>query len=129
MSGVKKMAAALAALFLASTALAQFRMGGGNFKGVWFPEVGSGSVYEVQDKGHKTSTTVAIVGKEDFQGCTGYWLETSMQSEKGAAISKMLMVPGADNKLDIARMIAQMGPDAYEMDTSMMHRNPQQQQS
>jgi len=127
MMRIKRLPGAFALLLLASSAPAQFRTGGANIGGAWFPEVGSGSVYEVNNKGHKTSMTVAIVGKEEYQGRTGYWMEMTMQTERGPMVSKTLMVPGADNKTEAVRTIFVMGGEAYEMDLTMMRTDPQQQ--
>jgi outer membrane lipoprotein-sorting protein len=120
----RKCAAVLAALSLAVPVWAQFggpRMPG--MSGIYHPVVGQGAAYEMQgrEQGMK-DFEVAVVGKEDFQGQTGYWLETSFQEPRGGAmVMKMLMVMEGPNP-GAKRMIMLMNGQAYEfpMNSPMM---------
>jgi hypothetical protein len=129
MNGMKKIAGAMGVLLMAGTALAQIRTSGVNIAGAWLPEVGSGSVYEVVNKGRKTSMTMAIVGKEEYQGRMGYWMEMIMQDEKGPMVMKTLMVSGGENKIEAVRTIFMMGTETFEMDLNAMPGGHQQQQT
>ena len=119
-----KCAAVLAVLILAVPAGAQFggpRMPGMN--GIFNPVVGQGAEYQMQSHGEGSQTMgVAVVGKEDFQGQTGYWLEMTFQDPRGGAmVMKMLMVMEGPNP-GPKRMIMLMNGQAYEfpMNNPMM---------
>ena len=43
--------------------------------GIWHPVVGTGAAYEITKDGKKTQMEISIVGKEDVDGKTGFWLE------------------------------------------------------
>ena len=60
--------------------------------GIWHPVVGSGSTYEITRDGKKTSMDFAVLGKEDLDGKTGYWMEMSMADTRhgGDIIIKVL---------------------------------------
>jgi hypothetical protein len=94
--------------------------------GIWHPVVGSGGAYEwtVGDDKHPLETTV--VGKEDVEGKTGYWVENGFTNPRGAEMySKVLMVVG-DGGVSPTRSITQMpGQKPIETDTS---KNPAGQQ-
>jgi hypothetical protein len=119
-----KCAAVLAALSLAVPLWAQF--GAPHtpaMNGVFHPVVGQGAAYEMQGRqGGPQTMEISVVGKEDVQGQTGYWLETSFQeSHSGPIAMKMLMVmegPAPGTK----RMIMMMNGQAYEfpMNNPMM---------
>jgi hypothetical protein len=115
--------AALAALSLAVPAWAQFGMHAPGISGVFHPAVGEGAAYQMQ--GHDRATQemeIAVVGKEDYQGQTGYWLETSFQDPRGGTgAMKTLMVMAGPNP-GAKRMIMMMNGQAYEfpMNSPMM---------
>src|SRR5579863_6391746 len=60
--------------------------------GIWHPVVGSGSTYEITRDGKKTTMDFAVLGKEDQDGKTGYWMEVSMSDVRqgGDVIVKVL---------------------------------------
>jgi len=120
----RKCAAVLAALSLGVPVWAQFggpRMSGMN--GIFHPVVGQGAAYDMQGRGGQVQTMeISVVGKEDFQGQTGYWLETSFQDmHNGPMAMKMLMVMEGPNP-GTKRMIMMMNGQAYEfpMNSPMM---------
>jgi len=111
-----KRAAVLAALCLAVPVWAQFggpRMPGMN--GVFHPVIGEGAAYQMQSHGDAPQTMeMSVVGKEDFQGQTGYWQEMSFQDPRGGLmVMKMLMVMEGPNP-GAKRMIMLMNGQAYE---------------
>lgn len=116
-------AAVLIALSLAVPAGAQFGMRTPGMSGIFHPVVGEGAAYQMQGRQQgMNGFEVAVVGKEDFQGQTAYWIETSFQDPHGGAgASKMLMVMGGPNS-GVKRMIVLMNGQAYEfpMDSPMM---------
>ncbi|HUK51688.1 MAG TPA: hypothetical protein VL099_00195 [Candidatus Binatia bacterium] len=120
----RKCAAVVAALGLAVPVWAQFGMGRGpNMRGIFHPVVGEGSAYQMQGRGEGPKDfEVAVVGKEDYQGQTGYWLEmTFADARSGMGASKMLMVMEGPNP-GTKRMIVMMNGQAYEfpMNSPMM---------
>jgi hypothetical protein len=110
---------------LAGGAAAQFGRRGPDFHGVWNPVVGSGGVYEVSPKqGDKSKMEIAVVGKEDVEGKTGYWLEMVMNSPRadGEIVVKHLIVLDGD-RTEVKRMIMQPpGQDPMEMPMQMIQR-------
>lgn len=121
----RQFAAVLAAFSLAVPAWAQFggpRMPGMN--GIFHPVVGEGAAYKIQGRGQSEQTMeFAIVGKEDYQGQTGYWMEMSFPDPRsgGQGAMKMLIVmegPDPGTK----RMIMLMNGQAVEfpMNNPMM---------
>ena len=121
----RQCAALLAALSLALPMFAQFggpRMSGMN--GVFHPVVGQGAAYQMQDRnGSPQTMEFAVVGKEDFQGQTGYWIELSFQDSRrgGEMVMKTLQVMEGPNP-GPKRMITLMNGQAYEfpMNSPMM---------
>jgi len=114
---------ALLAAALAIPVAAQFGPRTPDMRGMWNPVVGNGAAYQVDGHDGKKEMEIAVVGKEDYQGQPGYWLEMTMDAATahGMAAMKMLMVmappsPGAK------RMIMQMNGQAYEfpMNSPMM---------
>jgi len=90
------------------------------------PVMNSGAEYSmnVTGKGGPKEMTVsyALVGKEDFKGSPGIWLETRMQSAElgGEMVTKMLMVTGGPDA-GMKRMITQPpGRPPMEMTDMMM---------
>jgi hypothetical protein len=111
-------------LLAAWPAAAQMTMRMPDMRGVWNPTVGSGAAYEDNNKNGKNAMEISIVGKEDVDGKTGYWVEMVMTLDKGqTVISKSLMV--IDGKTaTFARMIVQPpGQGPMELPAMMMGRN------
>src|SRR3972149_635574 len=100
----------LLGVILFPAASAQFRMGPPRMSGVWNPVVGSGAVYNNLRPGRPQSQTqFAIVGKEQVDGATGYWMEMVMDSPQmgGEVIFKTLVVLVGD-QVETKRTIMQM---------------------
>jgi hypothetical protein len=90
--------------------------------GTFKPVVGSGAAYQMTTKEGSMSFAYAIVGKEDVEGNTGYWMEIRSSGVRmpGEMVSKQLMVVSGD-KPQIKRMIMQPpGRPPMEMPTAMM---------
>ena len=118
---------AFAVAALALPVAAQFGPRAPSMQGLWNPVVGQGAAYQMDSRsGKKQEMEIAVVGKEDFQGQPGFWLEMTMsEAHEGMGAMKMLMVmapptPGAK------RMIMQMNGQAYEfpMNSPMMQNRP-----
>lgn len=93
----------------ASARMGRGGMGGGpSFQGGWHPKVGTGAVYTIEQKGQPaTSWEIAVVGAEG----DGHWLEMSMHTDEGPAVTKTLVSPSG-----ATRMIMKMGNEpAMEM--------------
>jgi len=90
----------------------------GDFK----PVVGSGAQYQMTVQNRPMTFVYVIVGKEDVEGGTGYWMEIRSQSPQtpGETVMKQLMVLSGD-KAQIKRMIMQMpGRPPMEMPGMML---------
>lgn len=90
--------------------------------GTFNPVVGSGAEYQMVGKDRTMKFAYAIVGKEDVDGSTGYWMEirSSGADTPGETVMKQLIVLGGD-KPQIKRMIMQSaGRPPIEMPTGMM---------
>jgi hypothetical protein len=90
----------------------------GEFK----PVVGSGAQYQMTAKNGTMSFAYVIVGQEDVEGSTGYWMEIRSENPgmPGETVMKQLIVTGGD-KPQIKRMIMQMpGQPAMEMPMGML---------
>jgi hypothetical protein len=90
----------------------------GDFK----PVIGSGAQYQMTARSRIMHFAYAVVGKEDVEGNTGYWMEIRSQSADtpGEMVMKQLMVLGGDRP-QIKRMIMQAtGRPPMEMPVSMM---------
>jgi len=80
-----------------------------DFKGIWNPVIGTGGAYEIDNANGKNDIELTLVGKEDVNGKTGYWLEMAMNRPQagGQMYAKTLMV--FDEKSgSIAKMVVQM---------------------
>jgi hypothetical protein len=91
--------------------------------GAFKPEVGTGAQYQATTKDRPMEFAYVIVGKEDVEGSTGYWMEirTSGGEMGGEMVMKELVVTGGD-KPQIKRMIMQSpGRPPMEMPMSMMN--------
>ena len=114
----------LCVLALAFTAAAQ--MGAPvqipNIFGLWSPEVGSGSAYEIQDKdGTKKQFEMTVIGREEVNGKPGFWMEIGMTNPKtnGPVYIKYLMAPGqTETSAVLFKMIMMMPgqPQPIEID-------------
>ena len=97
--------------------------------GIWHPIVGSGGAYEITDKSGKMSELeITVVGKEDVEGKTAYWMEMAMATGRspGNMYMKYLIAP-AGSGMTFARMIMQQpGQDPIEMNMNIPGRGPQQ---
>jgi hypothetical protein len=89
-----------------------------NLGGIWHPIVGSGGVYEwtIGDDKHPMETTV--VGKEDVEGKTGYWLETVLTNPQGGELYYKALMVVTDSGVTSTRTIVQRpGQGPMETDT------------
>jgi hypothetical protein len=90
----------------------------GEFK----PVVGAGAQYHVTAKKGTTTFTYVIVGQENVEGNTGYWMEIRSENPRmpGEVVMKQLLVMGGQ-KPQIKRMIMQLpGQPPTEMPMAMM---------
>ena len=121
---LKHMVVTFAVLALALPLAAQMGMGmrAPTLSGIWHPVVGTGAAYETTDgRGVKSQMEMTVVGKEDVEGKTGYWLEMGItdQRSSGVVYVKNLMSVN-DAGVTSMRMVMQMpGQDPMEMDLSM----------
>lgn len=125
------MCAVCAALVLAGAATASAQMGGmmgggaaSQFKGIFNPVIGQGGEYVITRANQPAPNTmdIAVVGKEDVNGKTGYWLEITTQNPRsgGTMYMKMLTVIDGMNMASTT-MIMQMPPQPpMEMDIQSM---------
>ena len=131
-----------AAVILVSAGIASAQMGGmmggggaSAMRGIWNPTVGAGAEYQMisanpRGGGQEThDMTIAVVGKEDYNGAPGYWLEITTKDPRsgGPLYMKMLMVI-SNGTMQPAKMIMQMpGQQPMEMPMQMMaaHAQPQ----
>jgi hypothetical protein len=126
----KRIRGLLAASLLVAAApvLAQMGMRPPQFSGVWNPVVGAGAVYEVSNaQGGKSEISIAIVGKEDVNGKTGYWMEMAFNSPDGQSgyMQSLTVVDGSQTHVE--RIVMQLpGRPPMEMPAGMMARGGQQ---
>lgn len=93
-----------------------------NIRGIWNPVIGGGAVYEdaVPDGGNKKVIQATIVGKEDVNGTTGYWLEFGTEVNSQPTWMQMLMVLNG-NQIHAEKAIVQMnGMGPLEIPSTMM---------
>ncbi len=91
----------------------------GDFK----PVVGSGAQYQMTMQNKTMNFAYVVVGKEDVEGSTGYWMEIRTQGAEmpGEMVMKQLLVLGGD-KPQIKRMIMQSpGRPPMEMPAMMLN--------
>lgn len=105
---------------LSPAASAQFRMGPPRISGVWNPVVGSGAVYNMTGgRGGASQMQFAIVGKEEIDGATGYWVEVAFDNAEmgGETVFRTLTVASGD-QMENKKTIMQMpGQPPMEMPT------------
>jgi hypothetical protein len=90
----------------------------GEFK----PVVGAGAQYHVTAKAGTTTFAYVIVGQENVEGNTGYWMEIRSENPRmpGEVVMKQLVVIGGRN-IQIKRMIMQRpGQPPTEMPMGFM---------
>jgi len=91
------------------------------------PVVGKGAAYAMmtkRDNGTPRTIEMAVVGKESVDGKDAYWLEFTVNSERGPIVAKSLMTKG---DLEMHRMIMQMNGQAMELPMNMARQNAAQQ--
>ena len=91
--------------------------------GAFKPVVGSGAQYQVTTQQGTMSFAYVIVGKEDVEGNTGYWMEirSSGGQMPGEMVMKQLRVANGE-KSETKRIIMQSpGRPPMEMPASMMN--------
>jgi len=122
------------AVILVSAGIAAAQMGGmmggggaSAMRGIWNPTVGAGAEYQMvttsQRGGQQTSDmTIAVVGKEDYNGAPAYWLEMTMQDPRkgGTMYIKYLIVIDAGNTRPIKMIMQSPGQPPMEMDLQAM---------
>ena len=90
----------------------------GEFK----PVIGAGGQYHVTTKNGSSTFTYVIVGQEDVEGNTGYWMEIRSENPRmpGEVVMKQLLVISGKN-IQIKRMIMQRaGQPPTEMPMDFM---------
>src|SRR4029077_1313134 len=122
---LRRMVVIFAALALAMPLAAQmFGPKPPTLSGIWHPVVGTGAAYEMTKDGKKNEMEITIVGKEDVDGKTAFWLEMAMTDQRTSqtVYVKNLMSVN-DSGVTSMRMVMQMPgqPDPMEMD---MNLNP-----
>ena len=123
---LKYMVVMLAVVAVALPLAAQMGMGPHvpTLSGVWHPVVGSGATYErtLAANGNKTQMQITVVGKEDIDGKTGYWMEFAMSNPNmmGGAemLMKQLMTVGDDGVTSSRLIMQPPGQEPMEMDMS-----------
>jgi hypothetical protein len=124
---------AAAILFSAGIAAAQMggMMGGGGasaMRGIWNPTVGAGAEYQMvstnpRGGGPQTQDmTIAVVGKEDYNGAPAYWLEITSKDPRsgGDFYMKMLIVINGANTQPVKMIMQVPGQPPMEMPMQMM---------
>ena len=123
---------ATAILLLSTAALAQFGARMPSMSGVLSPTVGDGAAYEMTSnrENKKQQMEVAITGKEEYQGKTGYWMEYSFVDPKQGPIASKMMISMTGDQSTTMRMVMRMGTEVVEMDMNMpMMQNSQKTSS
>jgi hypothetical protein len=102
-----------------------------SLSGIWHPVVGTGASYEITKDGKKSEIEITIVGKEDVEGKTAFWLEMAM-TDPGTSqqvYAKNLMSV-SDAGVTSTRMVMQLpGQVPMEMDSSMAPGGRRMQQT
>jgi hypothetical protein len=120
---------AVLAFSAAGPAHAQMGMGmsGPSMKGLWNPVVGAGAVYEMTGRdGKKMQMEWAIVGKESVNGQDGYWMEMTVNSERGTMVTKTLVVPQGTDTTISRTIIQPPGQDPMELPAGMVQHRAHQ---
>ena len=126
---LKQISIVVAAFGLALPLAAQMGMGPRipTLSGIWHPVIGSGASYErtTPENGDKTKMDVTVVGKDDMEGKTGYWMEYAMSNPKMMGGAEMLMkqlMTVEDNAVSSSRVVMQ--PPGQEPMEMPMNSNP-----
>lgn len=100
-----------------SASAAQSRSGLPQFRGAWHPVVGSGGVYQLEQKGQPPMTwEVAVVGQESG----GYWIENRMAAPQ-EMVSKMLITQAGPQRF----IVKTQGQPAMELPVMQAQGMPQ----
>jgi hypothetical protein len=119
----RQMVVIFAALALAMPLAAQmFGPKPPTLSGIWHPVVGAGAAYEMTREGKKTQMEITVVGKEDVEGKTAYWMEMAMtdpRTSQPVYVKNLMSV--SDSGVTSMRMVMQMPgqPDPMEMDLNV----------
>jgi hypothetical protein len=103
-----------------------------SLSGIWHPVVGTGAAYDMTSRdGKKTQMEMTVVGKEDVEGKTAFWLEIAMVDQRTAAplyLKNLMSV--SDSGVTSMRMVMQMaGQDPMEMDMNVNPAGKRMQQT
>jgi hypothetical protein len=117
---------------LTQMAAAQMGMGmrGPSVRGVWAPVVGSGAVYQMENKREgKREMEMTIVGAETFEGKPGHWFEMAFKDPNEGQMVVRQLIAQTGKQMQILRMVFQQGSDEpMEMSMEMMGMMGGQQQ-
>lgn len=124
-------------LAAAATASAQLGMMGASslaMRGTWSPVVGAGAEYQIQITSPTTGaprtldTSIAIVGEEDVNGETGYWLEGGGPDplSGGSLYVKALIVSDGVNTKAVRGIMQMPGHPPMELPTPPLANRPSQ---
>jgi hypothetical protein len=98
-----------------------------NLGGIWHPVVGSGGAYDWTIGADKHPLEMTVVGKEDVEGKTGYWVETVSTNPNGGQLYyKALMVANDSGLISTRTIIQRPGQPPMETNTG---KNPAAQQA
>jgi hypothetical protein len=129
---LKHMVVMFATLALALPLAAQmFGPKAPTLSGIWHPVVGTGAAYEMTREGKITPMEITVVGKEDVDGKTAFWMEMVMADPRSAApIYVKTLMSVNDSGVTSTRMVMQMpGQDPMEMDSTMNPTGRRMQQT
>jgi hypothetical protein len=106
------------------TVNAQMGMGmsGPSVRGVWTPVIGSGSVYQMENKQEgKREMEMTIVGAETSEGKPGHWIEMAFKDpQQGQTVVRQLIALN-NKQMQVLRMVFQQGnEEPMEMPMEMM---------
>ena len=129
---LRQMAVMFAVLTLAMPLRAQmFGPKVPTLSGIWHPVVGTGASYEITKDGKKSEIEIAIIGKEEVDGKTAFWMEMAM-TDPGTSqpvYAKNLMSV-SDTGVTSMRLVMQLpGQVPMEIDTSMAPGGRRMQQT
>jgi hypothetical protein len=117
---LRRMVGMFAAVALATPLAAQmFGPRVPTLSGIWHPVVGAGAVYETTRDGKKSEMEITVVGKEDVDGKTAYWMEMAIadpRTPQPMYVKNLISVNDAG--ITSMRVVMQMpGGDPMEMDS------------
>ncbi len=103
-------------------------MMGRSVQGVWKPVVGSGAVYQTENKREgKQEMEMAVVGAETSEGKAGHWLEITVKDPAEGVIVVRQLVVQDGKQTQMVRMVFQKGnEEPMEMSMQMMGMMGQQ---